>query len=116
MMGVLVIIAPLELAVFVVVWVLVLVVVRNSPLGALIAAVTLPLSSLGLREPWQLTLCLAGVLLLLVAKRLLAEPPASGGGWKQVLIYRLLLDRDVADRGAWIHRPSRRAKAPPREE
>lgn len=115
MIGALAIIAPWELAIFVVLWVLILAILKNSPLGALAGAVTLPLSSLALREPWQLTVCLVGVLLLLVAKRLLAELSTPGGGWKQVLVCRLLLDRDVADRAAWVHRPSRRTQAPPKE-
>ena len=116
MIGALAIIAPWELAIFVVVWVLILAIIKNSPLGALVAAVTLPVSSLGLREPWQLTVCLVGVLVLLLAKRLLAERPAPRGGWRRVALYRLLLDRDIADRTAWVRRPSMQSQDPPKDE
>lgn len=113
MIGALSIVAPWELAIFVVVWVLILAILKNSPLGALAAAVTLPLSSLSLREPWQLTVCLVGVLLLLLAKRLLAERSAPCGGWRRVAINRLLLDRDIADRAAWVRRLSTHSEKPP---
>lgn len=113
MIGALAIVAPWELAIFVVVWVLILAILKNSPLGALAAAVTLPLSSLSLREPWQLTVCLVGVLLLLLAKRLLAERSAPCGGWRRVAINRLLLDRDIADRAAWVRRLSTHSEKPP---
>lgn len=116
MIGALAIVAPWELAIFVVVWVLILAILKNSPLGALAAAVTLPLSSISLREPWQLTVCLVGVLLLLLAKRLLAERSAPCGGWRRVAINRLLLDRDIADRAAWVRRPSMRTQDPPKDE
>jgi len=112
MIGALAIIAPWELAIFVVIWVLILAILKNSPLGALAAAVMLPLSSIVLREPWQLTVCLVGILFLLLAKRLLAEQSAPSGGWRRVAIYRLLLDRDIADRIAWVRRPSMRSKDP----
>ena len=116
MIGALAIVAPWELAIFVVVWVLILAILKNSPLGALAAAVTLPLSSLSLREPWQLTVCLVGVLLLLLAKRLLAERSAPCRGWRRVAINRLLLDRDIADRAAWVRRLSTNSEKPPENE
>ena len=116
MIGALAIIAPWELGIFVVIWVLSLAILKNSPLGALVAAVTLPLSSFVLREPWQLTVCLVGVLLLLLAKRLMAERSAPCGGWRRVAIYRLLLDRDIADRVAWVRRPSMRTQDPPEDD
>ena len=116
MLGVVVIIAPWELAILIVVWVLILAILRNSPLGALVAVATLPLSSLGLREPWQLTVCLVAILLLLIAKRLIAERPVPCGGWRRVAVYRLFLDRDIADRTAWVRRPSVRNQAPSEDE
>jgi len=116
MIGALAIIAPWELAIFVFTWVLILAILKNSPLGALVAAVMLPLSSLVLREPWQLTVCLVGVLLLLLAKRLLAEGSAPCGGWRRVAFNRLLLDRDIADRVAWVRRPSMHTQDPPEDE
>lgn len=112
MIGALAIVAPWELAVFVVVWVLILAILRNSPLGAFMALVTLPLSSLGFREPWELTVCLVAILALLITKRLLANRPVPRGSWKQVALNRLLLDRDIQDRNGWVRRPSSRVRSP----
>ncbi len=103
MMGALAILAPWQLAVFIAIWVLGIVVLRNSPIGAIIGAISLPLASLVLREPVELTLCLVAILLLLVMKRLLADRATPSGGWRRVAIYRLFLDRDIPHREAWIH-------------
>lgn len=106
MMGVLVILAPWELLAFVAVWVLCLALLRNSPLGAIIAAIALPLASLGLGEPLELTWCLLAMTLLLITKRLLANraTAVSIGDWRRVVFYRLILDRDIPDREDWVHR------------
>ena len=104
MMGSLVIIAPWELLVFVVIWVLGLLLLKNSPLWMLIGAAAMPLASLGLgREP-ELIWILLGMLLLLVMKRLMANRGAITGDWRRVMIYRLFLDRDTRDREEWIYR------------
>jgi glycerol-3-phosphate acyltransferase PlsY len=109
MMGVLVLLARWELLVFVVIWLLSLAILRSSPVGALMAGVSLPFASLGFGEPLALTLCLMGMVLLMMIKRLIANwnlgPPV--GGWKQVALYRLLLDRDVRTREAWVYRKPR---------
>ena len=105
-MGVLILMARWELLVFVVVWLLCLALLRNSPLGALLGGVSLPFASLGFGEPLALTLCLMGMVLLMMTKRLIANWSfdALAGEWKQVALYRILLDRDVRAREAWIHR------------
>jgi len=113
MMGVLFILAPWELAIFIAIWVLGIVVLRNSPIGAIIGAIALPLASLVLREPVELTLFLVAVLLLLVMKRLLADRAIPSKGWRRVAIYRLVLDRDISDREAWIHGSSTHSEKPP---
>jgi glycerol-3-phosphate acyltransferase PlsY len=106
MMGVLVLLARWELLVFVVVWLLCLALLRNTPLGALLAGVSLPFASLGFGEPLALTLCLMGMVLLMMIKRLIAnwnlDPLVAE--WKQVALYRILLDRDVRTREAWVYR------------
>lgn len=105
MMGALIILAPWELLVFVVIWLLGLALLKNSPLWMIIGAAAMPLASLALPgEPLVLTWCLLGMLLLLVIKRLLADRAVSPGDWKRVMIYRLLLDRDIPDRESWILR------------
>lgn len=103
MMGVLVLLAPWELLVFIGVFLLGIA-LFNVPVGAFIAAVALPLASLGFGEPLPLTLCLLAMTLILIAKRLAANRGALIGDWRRVVVYRLLLDRDIPDREAWIHR------------
>lgn len=113
MMGSLAVLAPWELLVFVVIWVLGLLVLKNSPLWMLIGAAAMTLASLGLgREP-ELIWILLGMLLLLVIKRLVANRGAITGDWRRVMICRLLLDRDTREREAWIYRtPSDVEKLP----
>ncbi len=103
MMGVLTILAPWELLVCIGVFLLGIA-LFNVPVGAFIAAVALPLASLGFGEPLPLTLCLLAMTLILMAKRLTANRGALIGEWRRVLVYRLLFDRDIPDREAWIYR------------
>lgn len=114
MMGVVFILEPWILLLFIVVWLLCIALLRNSPLGAIIAATALPLASLGLEEPMELTLCLLAILLLLVLKRLLANRGAPIGDWRRVMAYRLLLDRDTLNREAWIHKTPSNMEEPPK--
>ena len=106
MMGVLVLLARWELLVFVVVWLLCLAILRNTPVGALLAGVSLPFASLGFGEPLALTLCLMGMVLLMMIKRLIANWNLTPlvAEWKQVALYRILFDRDVRTREAWVYR------------
>jgi len=105
MMGVLIVIAPWELLVFVGIWLLGIAFI-SSPIGALTGEIALPLVSWGFGEPLALTLCLMAMSLLLIAKRLIANDGLSvlTGDQRRVLLCRLLLDRDILDREAWIHR------------
>lgn len=105
MMGALTVIAHWELLVFVGIWLLGIAFI-NSPIGALIAETALPLVSWGFGEPLALTLCLMAMSLLLIAKRLIANEGLSAftRERRQVLLCRLLLDRDAFDREAWIYR------------
>lgn len=104
MMGVLFVIAPWELLVFIVLWVLCILLFRNSPLGAIIAIASLPVASWAIGEPVVLTYILIAVLFLMMAKRIMANPGELVTDWKRVVVYRLLLDRDIPDRSAWIYR------------
>ena len=115
MMGVLVLLAPWELLVFVVVWLLSLALLRNSPLGALLGGLSLPFAGWGFGEPLALTLCLMAIVLLMMIKRLIANWSLGAlvGGGKQVALYRILLDRDVRAREAWVYRKPPDGEKPP---
>lgn len=85
---------------------------RQLPLGVTIALVTLPFLSwflnhpLGIEEPLAFTLGLIAILLIALAKRLAvrrASIAASLPTW-ELIINRLLFDRDIRNREAWISR------------
>lgn len=93
-------------------------VVRNSPLGVVIAVASLPLVSWIVGEPPTMTLGYLGITLVMVIRRLALprnEVSASLSLW-QLLLNRLLFDRDIRDRAAWLSRPSSRAGTTKGEE
>jgi glycerol-3-phosphate acyltransferase PlsY len=116
MIGSLVVLGRWELLVFVVIWVLGLLLLKNSPLWMLLGAAAMPLASLGLGRPQELIWVLLGILLLLVIKRLMADRGAIVGDWRRVMIYRLLFDRDTRDRQAWIYRTPSDVEKPPKKK
>lgn len=79
---------------------------KNISLVTVISAVSLPLFAWVMTQNSTLTLGLAGIPLLMIIKRLTAnlEPFASDEPGYSVIIYRILLDRDILDRDAWIKR------------
>ena len=106
MMGALMTIAPLVVLVFVVIMLFGFIIFKNSPISMLLGIAATPLASLGLGNPPGFTLCVFGMMLLLITKRLVAERTIPPGEWKRVMIYRLFLDRDTRNREAWIYRAS----------
>jgi hypothetical protein len=103
MMGALLILVPLAVLVFFVIMLSGFILSKNSPLSMLFGVAATPLASWGLGNSTGLTLCVFGMVLLVIAKRLLAERIIPPGKWKRVMIYRLFLDRDTRDREAWIY-------------
>ena len=65
----------------------------------------LPVLALILRRPAPVVVAAAAILLLTILKRLEANRmPVAPGQWRQVLLTRLLFDRDIWDKEAWIQR------------
>ncbi len=88
---------------------------KSSPLPVLAGITALPLVSwlfsqpLGVEEPLPITLGFLAIFLIVVIRRLTAPQCVSAVsiGKKQLLLNRLLFDRDIRDREAWINqRPS----------
>ena len=81
-------------------------VMRSSPVPVLTGIAALPLFNWGFHEPLAVILAFSGIPLIIIIKRLTA--PRSDGtisiNKKQLLLNRLLFDRDIRDRKAWIHR------------
>jgi len=83
-------------------------IIHNVPLGISTGIAAFPLVSWGVGEPTPLTLGYLAMFLILVIRRLAAQPPVrvTSISKKQILVNRLLFDRDIRDREAWIHRVS----------
>ncbi len=114
MMGVLVVLAPWALLIFVVIWLLCIALLRNVPLGAIIAAASLPLAGWATERDLILTLYLLAIFLLFALKRILGNRGVPIANWRQVAVYRLLLDRDTPDRKGWVHRTPTNREEPPK--
>ena len=82
------------------------IIIRSSPLPVFLGAVSLPLSSWAFHQDSAIITAYLAIFLVIIIKRLTAQPsqePVSIGK-KQLLINRLLFDRDIRDRKAWISR------------
>lgn len=85
--------------------------VKSSPLPVLAGIAALPLASwffsqpLGIEEPLPVTLGFLAIFLIIVIRRLTARQTiAVSIGKKQLLLNRLLFDRDIRDKETWVHR------------
>ncbi len=85
---------------------------RQLALGVLTAVVSLPIFSwflhqpFGIEEPMQVTLGFVAMFLIVVIRRLTAPKTSVTASVPpgQLLLNRLIFDRDIRDRKAWIHR------------
>jgi glycerol-3-phosphate acyltransferase PlsY len=80
------------------------VIVRSSPVSALLGTAALPLVSWRFGEPMVVTLSFLAMFLMIVVKRLSAPGPAETVSRKRLFLNRLLFDRDIKDRKAWMYR------------
>lgn len=79
---------------------------HRTPVPILFGLLMPPIVSAIAKEPWPVTLGYAGLVLIIVIKRLIAEPSAEPRqtGMGRLLLNRLLFDRDVRYRADWVHR------------
>ncbi len=83
---------------------------RQLSLGVTIALIAMPILSwllsqaFGVIEPLPVSLCFLAILLLALFRRLtVARSPISASvPTRELVLYRLLFDRDIKDRKAWI--------------
>ncbi|UCG10150.1 MAG: glycerol-3-phosphate acyltransferase [Dehalococcoidia bacterium] len=80
---------------------------KDSPLPVLGGVITLPLVGWLSGEPLAITLGLTAMVIILVIRRLTAPrtPLTASVSGGQLFINRLLFDRDIRGRRAWVHRP-----------
>ena len=109
--GVLIAMARLELAAFIVIGTVGWQLTRGSAVWVLIGFASLPALAWYWDRPVAVVLLMLGLLLITITKRL-ASNSLRGVGTR-VLLNRLVFDRDIADHDAWMHRT---AQAPPSQE
>jgi glycerol-3-phosphate acyltransferase PlsY len=85
---------------------------RNLPVGTIAGMAALPLVSWLAGEPLALTWGSLAMFLLVVIRRLTAPKTSltTSVSTRELLINRLLLDRDIRDREAWIYRQPAKAQ------
>ena len=83
-----------------------LAIARRTPVPILIGLVLLPVTSAIAREPLSLTMGYLAMVLIIIIKRLTAQPSTEKRltGVGRLFLNRLFFDRDIRDRSAWIHR------------
>ncbi|MFC2013261.1 glycerol-3-phosphate acyltransferase [Chloroflexota bacterium] len=81
---------------------------RNAPLGTGTGPLVLPFLGWGLGDPLPVVLSYVTIFLISVMKRLAGPRAAIAGSlsYKQLFINRLVFDRDIRDRNAWLNRQS----------
>ena len=97
---------PWEIVVFLVIMGVFVFATHTTPLGIGISLAAMPLVSWLFNEPLSLTLGFLTMFLILVIRRLTVPRTAdfASVSRKQLFINRLLFDRDIRDKEAWIHR------------
>ncbi|MBF8267406.1 MAG: plsY [Dehalococcoidia bacterium] len=79
---------------------------RNSALWVGIAVVLMPVWSVGFREPLPVTVLCICLVAIVALKRVMGNRGTAVPGlrWRDVLLPRLLYDRDIASRDEWVRR------------
>lgn len=78
----------------------------SSPLPVLVSIIAAPFLSWGFGELLPVTLGFVAIFLVIVVKRLSAQPPAEAISisTSRLLLNRLLFDRDISDKKVWMYR------------
>ncbi|MDI6815304.1 MAG: glycerol-3-phosphate acyltransferase [Dehalococcoidales bacterium] len=105
-LGVIFVLMPWGLAVFCAIAAIGMVIFRSSPVPVLAGIAALPLVSWGLELPLAITLGFLAMLLIIVIKRLAVPRAAIAASvsYRELLLNRLLFDRDIRDKKAWMYR------------
>ena len=90
-------------------WVILIIgrlVLGSSPLPVLVSIIAAPFISWGFYEPLPVSLGFVAIFLVIVIKRLTAQPSAEAASISKnrLLLNRLLFDRDIRDKKAWMYR------------
>ena len=109
--GVLIAMARLELAMFIIIATMGWRLTGNSPVWVLVGLASLPLWAVLWDKPGATVALTAGVLAIAAAKRLVSNSSnASGTPMPRLLYNRLLYDRDIADHDQWVNQGGEAAR------
>lgn len=99
---------PLEIVLFFIIMAIGLFVFHNIPTAAFISTVLFPVVSYLAGRPHAITLGLVGILIITTIRRLTVPVSPQGAKLprKELLVNRLLYDRDIRDRKAWLEQKS----------
>ncbi len=86
---------------------------RTSPLSVLISTASLPLTTWLFGSPIAVIMAFLAIFVVVIIKRLTAQPLPEGVSVSRRRLYlnRLLYDRDIADRVAWLERKHARKES-----
>lgn len=86
--------------------------IHNIPLGTGLGVAAMPLVSWLANEPWEMTVGFLAIFLILIIRRLTAPKTSLTASvpLRQLLLNRLLFDRDIRDRKAWLNRQTLKEK------
>jgi glycerol-3-phosphate acyltransferase PlsY len=99
-------ITPWATIAFFVTAVVVIIFTHRTPVPILIGMIMLPVFSAIFREDLAVTMGFLAMTLIVIIKRLTAQPATEDRtiGMGRLIWNRLLYDRDIGDRKAWVHR------------
>ncbi len=109
--GVILLMAPKETVVFAV-FALLGVAFKAAPVGVILGVAGLPVAAWLLHEPPELITGLFALFLIVLLKRVMSKRRLPDDKWKKVIFYRIVFDRDIRSREAWVrqeHRPPQAA-------
>jgi glycerol-3-phosphate acyltransferase PlsY len=91
-----------------------LVLYRSSPVAILIGVTIQPIVTAATGGAFSLTMVYTALLIIVIIKRLTAQasPESRTIGFWQLMVNRLVWDRDIADRSAWVSRTHEVKKEP----
>jgi glycerol-3-phosphate acyltransferase PlsY len=87
---------------------------HRTPVPILIGMIMLPVFSAISRDPLAVTMGFLAMTLIVIIKRLTAQPAMEARtiGMGRLILNRLLYDRDIGDRKTWVHRRHTAEKKP----
>ena len=87
---------------------------RSSPIAILIGVAMQPVFTTAFGGPFSLTITYTVLLIIVIIKRLTAQasPESRAISFGRLMLNRLVWDRDIADRSAWVSRTHEVKKEP----